>query len=93
MVILGASWESWDSAWALRLAGFAPAEGNCSMLLSAWLEGCPWSCAAQCFWRRGGSTRGFQMGDENSTEYGTLVGQGGGELVSSGSDLIAEDGK
>lgn len=58
------------------------------MLLSAQCEWCPWSCAAQCFWERRGSTSGFQMGHKDRDEYGMLVGQGGDELVSGGSDLI-----
>lgn len=93
VVILGAPRRAGTQPGPLRLVGFAPTEGNCFMLPSAQCEWCPWNCATQCFWGRRGSTDDFLMGDQNRPEYGMLMGQGGGELISSGNDLIRENGK
>lgn len=35
---------------------------------------------------------GFQVEDKGKNEYGMLVGQGGGELKSSGGGLLGENG-
>lgn len=63
------------------------------MLLSAQCEWCPGVVQPSVSGEGEALQVDSRWGDKNRNEYGVLVGQGGGELVSSGNDLTRENGK